>query len=76
MFYQNSSIGLIFNRDGAVDDVDLEIIEGTLGLSDGEQGFNWRCDLNYDKKVDMRISQYFLNSSARISLRIIIFDDR
>lgn len=40
-----------FNKDGAVDDKDLQIILKSMRSQDGEPGYNWRCDLNYDRTI-------------------------
>lgn len=40
-----------FNKDGKVDQTDFEIIMSAFGKSDSQQGFNWRCDLNYDLQI-------------------------
>ena len=42
-----------FNLDGKVNDTDLKIIQKALGSKDGDDNYNWRCDLNYDGKIDI-----------------------
>ncbi|NTU61517.1 MAG: hypothetical protein HGA95_04250 [Caldiserica bacterium] len=59
-FYVNSEFFVLpksfspadFNRDGSVDDNDMEIIVAVLGSVDGDGRYNWRCDLNYDHAVN------------------------
>ena len=58
-FYSNSELSVLptsfipadFNRDGRVDDNDMEVIVAVLGSVDGDDRYNWRCDLNYDLKI-------------------------
>lgn len=57
---KNTSIAILpkpvnkcdFNRDGVVDNKDLAIIQAAIGTVEGQSGYNWRCDLNYDRKVN------------------------
>ena len=42
-----------FNRDGVVNEKDAAIILGKLGLRRGDDGFFWRCDLNFDDVIDI-----------------------
>lgn len=60
-FYKNSEIAIFkdsyeladVNRDSKVNDDDLKVMMNSLGSTDGEANYNWRCDLNYDKAIDM-----------------------
>jgi subtilisin family serine protease len=42
-----------FNRDGKIDDADNGIIRKSLGSKDGDPNYNWRCDLNFDRTVNI-----------------------
>ncbi|MBP7733378.1 MAG: S8 family serine peptidase [Caldisericia bacterium] len=58
-FYKNGEISILnqaydvsdFNRDSKIDDADLKIIMSALDSTDGDDRYNWRCDLNYDLKI-------------------------
>jgi minor extracellular serine protease Vpr len=60
-FYKNSEISIYkdsfeqadINRDGKIDDADLRLMMESLGSVDGDNRYNWRCDLNFDKAVNM-----------------------
>ncbi len=43
-----------FNQDGKVNQDDLDIISEALGSKKGDEAFNWRCDLNRDRIIDMK----------------------
>jgi minor extracellular serine protease Vpr len=60
-FYKNSEVSILnkaydpadFNRDDKVDDKDLKILLNSMGSNDGDDRYNWRCDLNFDLKISM-----------------------
>ncbi len=60
-FYKRSEISVYrepfvegdFNKDGKVDEKDLDVIKDKLGAKRGEPNYFWRCDLNYDGVIDM-----------------------
>ncbi len=60
-FYRDGEIAIYptaysvadFNRDEKVDDKDYKIILSCLGAKDGDPNYNWRCDLNFDRVIDI-----------------------
>lgn len=50
------------NRDGVVDAKDLAIMKTSIGTQDGQPGYNWRCDLNFDHYVNMEDFALFSKS--------------
>jgi hypothetical protein len=66
-FYKNSEISIYkesfeiadINKDGEVNDDDLKIILNAMDSVDGDERYNWRCDLNYDKLVNMEDMSIF-----------------
>ncbi len=72
-FYKNSEVSIMnkaydpadFNRDEKVDDSDLKILMKSIGSKDGEERYNWRCDLNYDRSVDVNDYSIFAKSYSK-----------
>lgn len=60
-FYKNSEVSIYkdafeiadINRDGKVNDDDLKLMIASMNSKDGDTNYNWRCDLNYDKIINM-----------------------
>lgn len=60
-FYKNSELQLSktgyspadFNKDGSVDQKDFETIMSSFGSTEGQPAYNWRCDLNYDLRINL-----------------------
>lgn len=50
------------NRDGVVDTKDLAIMNASMNTQDGQPGYNWRCDLNFDHFVNMEDFALFSKS--------------
>ncbi len=42
-----------FNKDEAIDGKDFKILLACVGAKDGDQNYNWRCDLNFDRVIDI-----------------------
>jgi len=42
-----------FNKDKVVDKKDLQMLLDCLGSKKGDTGYNWRCDLNFDRIIDL-----------------------
>jgi len=41
-----------FNKDGKVDNADLELITSLLGVKRGGQNYNFRCDMDRNGAID------------------------
>jgi hypothetical protein len=60
-FYKNSEISVYknayelgdINKDGKVNDEDMKLMIDSMNSKDGDSNYNWRCDLNYDKVVNV-----------------------
>lgn len=70
-FYRNAEISIFkdsyeqadINRDGKVNDADLKLMIDSMDSKDGDGRYNWRCDLNFDRLINMDdmsiFSRYF-----------------
>ncbi len=72
-FYKNGEISILekaydpadFNRDGKVDDKDAKILQDCMDAKDGDTNYNWRCDLNYDRVIDVNDYTIFAKSYSK-----------
>jgi len=72
-FFKNAEISIFkdafdvadFNHDMKVNEEDLKILLDCMGSRDGDGKYNWRCDLNYDLKIDMEDYAIFSKSYSK-----------